>query len=85
MYLHLDEGQRDCNFSFEKCFVHGFVIGLLFGSEFGLIYVELGYTMASRTYIFLYTAPFLVAVEAHFFLKGDRRNLWKATGLVMAK
>ena len=29
--------------------IHGVVIGLLFGSEFGLIYVGLEYTLASRT------------------------------------
>jgi drug/metabolite transporter (DMT)-like permease len=65
-------------------FIHGLVIGLFFGFEFGLIYVGLGYTLASRTYILLYTAPFFVAVEAHLFLKGDRLNTWKAAGLIMA-
>jgi drug/metabolite transporter (DMT)-like permease len=63
---------------------HGMVIGLLFGAEFGLIYVGLGYTLASRTYILLYTAPFFVALEAHFFLKGDRLNPWKAAGLILS-
>jgi len=65
-------------------FVHGLVIGLLFGFEFSLIYVGLGYTLASRTYILLYTAPFFVALGAHLFLKGDRLNPWKAAGLIMA-
>jgi drug/metabolite transporter (DMT)-like permease len=64
--------------------IHGVVIGLLFGSEFGLIYVGLVYTLASRTYILLYTAPFFVALGAHFFLKGDRLNPWKAAGLILA-
>jgi len=63
---------------------HGIVIGLLFGCEFGLIYVALGYTLASRTYILVYTAPFFVALGAHFFLKGDRLNPWKAAGLILA-
>jgi len=63
---------------------HGMVIGLLFGAEFGFIYVGLGYTLASRTYILLYTAPFFVALEAHFFLKGDRLNPWKAAGLILS-
>ncbi len=65
-------------------FIHGLVVGLFFGFEFGLIYVGLGYTLASRTYILLYTAPFFVAVEAHLFLEGDRLNTWKAAGLIMA-
>lgn len=64
--------------------LHGMAIGLLFAFEFGLIYVGLGYTSASRTYILLYTAPFFVALEAHFFLKGDRLNPWKAAGLILS-
>jgi drug/metabolite transporter (DMT)-like permease len=64
--------------------VHGIVVGLLFGFEFGFIYVGLGYTLASRTYVLVYTAPFFVALGAHFFLKGDRLNLWKAAGLILA-
>jgi drug/metabolite transporter (DMT)-like permease len=64
--------------------VHGIAIGLLFGSEFGLIYVGLQHTLASRTYILVYTAPFFVALGAHFFLKGDRLNAWKVLGLILA-
>ncbi|UCG80731.1 MAG: DMT family transporter [Desulfobacterales bacterium] len=67
-----------------KVLLHGIVVGFLFGSEFGLIYVGLGYTLASRTYVLLYTAPFFVAVGAHFFLKGDRLNPWKGAGLILA-
>jgi drug/metabolite transporter (DMT)-like permease len=63
---------------------HGMVIGLLFAAEFGFIYVGLGYTLASRTYVLLYTAPFFVALEAHFFLKGDRLNPWKTAGLILS-
>jgi drug/metabolite transporter (DMT)-like permease len=64
--------------------IHGIVIGLLFGFEFGLIYVGLGYTLASRAYILLYTAPFFVALEAHFFLRDDQLNPWKAVGLILS-
>jgi drug/metabolite transporter (DMT)-like permease len=64
--------------------VHGMVVGFLFGSEFAFIYVGLQHTLASRTYVLLYTAPFFVAVGAHFFLKGDRLNRWKASGLILA-
>ena len=63
---------------------HGIVIGLLFGIEFALIYVGLEYTLASRTYVLLYSAPFFVAVGAHIFLKGDRLNYWKSAGLILA-
>jgi drug/metabolite transporter (DMT)-like permease len=64
--------------------VHGIVVGLLFGSEFAFIYVGLQHTLASRTYVLLYTTPFFVAVGAHFLLEGDRLNSWKAAGLVFA-
>ncbi|MBW1742032.1 MAG: DMT family transporter [Deltaproteobacteria bacterium] len=64
--------------------VHGIVVGLLFGSEFAFIYVGLQHTLASRTYVLLYATPFFVAVGAHFFLKEDRLNPWKAAGLVFA-
>ena len=63
---------------------HGLVIGGLFGAEFGFIYVGLGFTLASRVYVLLYTAPFFVALGAHFFLTGDRLNPWKGAGLVLA-
>ncbi|MGD8227438.1 MAG: DMT family transporter [Desulfobacteraceae bacterium] len=63
---------------------HGMVIGFLFGLEFALIYVGLMYTLTSRMFVLLYTAPFFVALGAHFFLKGDRLNPWKAWGLVLA-
>ncbi len=67
-----------------KVLLHGIVVGLLFGSEFGFIYVGLEYTLASRTYVLVYTAPFFVAVGAHFFLESDRLNRWKAAGLILA-
>lgn len=63
---------------------HGVVTGLLFGAEFALIYVGLQYTLASRTYILVYSAPFFVAFGAHYLLKGDRLNPWKVTGLIVA-
>ena len=65
-------------------FGHGLVVGLLFGAEFGCIYLGLNYTLASRTYIFVYTAPFLVALGAHFLLPGDRLSAVKAIGLSLA-
>jgi len=63
---------------------HGIVTGILFGSEFGLIFVGLKYTLASRGYVLLYVAPFFAALGAHFFLAGDRLNIWKGAGLTSA-
>ncbi|MFZ0448961.1 MAG: DMT family transporter [Desulfatiglandaceae bacterium] len=63
---------------------HGIVVGALFGAEFGLIYEGLTYTLASRVYVLVYTAPFFAALGAHFFLQGDRLNPWKTAGLSIA-
>ncbi|MBN1277106.1 MAG: DMT family transporter [Deltaproteobacteria bacterium] len=64
--------------------IHGIIVGIMFGLEFGLIYVGLQYTTASRTYIILYTSPFFVAIGAHIFLRDDKLNSWKAAGLLVA-
>ena len=63
---------------------HGMVAGTLFGAEFGLIYKGLEFTLASRVYVLLYTAPFFAALGAHYFLQGDRLNSWKVAGLTLA-
>ena len=65
-------------------FGHGVVIGLLFGLEFTCIYVGVNYTLASRVYVLVYTAPFFVALGAHFFLKDDRLTMSKTIGLLLA-
>jgi drug/metabolite transporter (DMT)-like permease len=63
---------------------HGFMVGLLFGLEFACIYFGMLYTDAVRSVVFVYLSPFVVAVGAHFFLKGDRLTLLKIVGLVLA-
>jgi drug/metabolite transporter (DMT)-like permease len=63
---------------------HGFMVGLLFGLEFACIYFGLLYTDAARSVLFVYLSPFVVAVGAHFFLKGDRLTVLKTVGLVLA-
>jgi drug/metabolite transporter (DMT)-like permease len=63
---------------------HGFMVGLLFGLEFACIYFGLLYTDAARSVVFVYLSPFVVAVGAHFFLKGDRLTYLKIIGLVLA-
>jgi drug/metabolite transporter (DMT)-like permease len=63
---------------------YGLAAGLLFTVEFVLIYVGLTLTTASRGVIFLYTAPFVVAVGAHHFVPGDRLTRLKLVGLLAA-
>jgi drug/metabolite transporter (DMT)-like permease len=63
---------------------HGVMVGLLFGVEFACIYFGLLYTDAARSVLFVYLSPFVVAIGAHFFLKGDRLTLPKILGLILA-
>jgi drug/metabolite transporter (DMT)-like permease len=62
----------------------GFIIGFLFGVEFGLLYLALLYTTASSAWILLYTSPFFHALGAHLFLIGDRLSWNKAAGLILS-
>jgi drug/metabolite transporter (DMT)-like permease len=59
--------------------------GVIFGIEFVLIYQGLLLTSASRAVVFLYVAPFFVALGAHLFL-GERLrpSQWAGLGLSFA-
>jgi len=65
--------------------VAGIFAGLLFGLEFVLIYRGLLLTSASRAVVFLYTAPFFVALGSYQFL-GERlrASQWSGLGLSFA-
>jgi drug/metabolite transporter (DMT)-like permease len=63
---------------------HGIMVGLLFGMEFACLYLGLLYTDAARSVLFVYLSPFVVAVGAHLFLRGDRLTFLKISGLVLA-
>jgi drug/metabolite transporter (DMT)-like permease len=62
----------------------GIAVGLLFGLEFVLLYVGMDYTNVSRAVIFIYTAPIVVAVGAHFLIPGEHLTAVRLSGLVMA-
>lgn len=68
----------------DRTFLHGLVIGLLFGTEFLFIYLGLSYTTASHAVIFLYTAPFFVALGAHWLLPNEPLTGRKLAGLILA-
>jgi drug/metabolite transporter (DMT)-like permease len=65
--------------------VPGLCAGLLFGIEFVLIFSGLVFTSASRAAVFLYTAPFFVALGSYQFL-GERLSAaqWCGLGLSFA-
>jgi drug/metabolite transporter (DMT)-like permease len=63
----------------------GLFAGLLFGLEFVLIFRGLKLTSASRAVVFLYTAPFFVALGSYQFLGERLRPLqWGGLGLSFA-
>src|SRR6266536_259284 len=63
----------------------GLIAGIIFGLEFVLIFRGLLLTSASRAVVFLYTAPFFVALGSYLFL-GERlrASQWAGLGLSFA-
>ena len=62
----------------------GLVAGVLFGVEFLLIYRGLIYTAASRATLFIYLAPFFVALGSRWLFPSDRFGVMQWSGLAMA-
>ena len=62
----------------------GLVAGVLFAAEFALIFRALNYTSVSRGVIFLYTAPFFVALGAVWLLPNERLRAGQWLGMVLA-
>jgi drug/metabolite transporter (DMT)-like permease len=61
----------------------GLTAGLMFAIEFVLIYQGLRFTSASRAVVFLYTAPFFVALGSHQLL-GERLGTTQWGGLALS-
>jgi drug/metabolite transporter (DMT)-like permease len=60
----------------------GLLLGVTFGIEFVLIYRGLNFTSASRAVVFLYTAPFFVALGSYRLLGERLRGAqWAGLGL----
>jgi drug/metabolite transporter (DMT)-like permease len=62
----------------------GITAGLLFAIEFQFIYWGLEFTNASRAVIFLYTAPFVVAIGSQLFVPSEKLTRLQYAGLVVA-
>lgn len=62
----------------------GLLAGLLFGLEFGAMFIGLQHTTASRMIVFLYLAPFVVALGMPFIARSERLDRWQGLGLVVA-
>lgn len=62
----------------------GLLAGSLFAAEFACIYIGLKFTTASRLTVFLYCAPFWVALLLPRFIPGERLRGWQWLGLAAA-
>jgi drug/metabolite transporter (DMT)-like permease len=63
--------------------IGGVIAGALFGFEFLLIFPALQFTAASRATLFIYTAPFVVALGSTVLL-GERLRFSQWLGLVLS-
>jgi drug/metabolite transporter (DMT)-like permease len=62
----------------------GLLAGLLFAVEFGCIFVGLQYTSASRMIVFIYLAPFVVALGMPLVARSERPDAVQLAGLAAA-
>ena len=62
----------------------GLFVGFLFGAEFLFLFIALDLTSVSRTTLLFYTMPLWMAVLAHLFIPGERLNLIRWAGIVVA-
>lgn len=62
----------------------GLLAGVLFAVEFGCIFIGLQFTTASRMSVFLYLAPFVVALGMPLIARSERLAPLQMAGLVLA-
>jgi drug/metabolite transporter (DMT)-like permease len=62
----------------------GILIGLLFTFEYILIYRGLLYTSASRSVVYLYTAPIFVVIASRWLLPGERFTALQWGGIALS-
>jgi drug/metabolite transporter (DMT)-like permease len=62
----------------------GLLAGGLFAAEFACIFIGLQHTGASRMVVFIYLAPFVVALGMPWLVSTERLDRWQVLGLVTA-
>ena len=62
----------------------GVLAGVLFAAEFGCMFVGLQYTAASRMTVFVYLAPFVVALGMPLIAANERLSASQISGLALA-
>jgi drug/metabolite transporter (DMT)-like permease len=62
----------------------GLLAGALFAAEFACIFIGLQYTSSSRMAVFIYLAPFVVALGMPFIARNEKLHAAQVAGLVVA-
>ena len=62
----------------------GLIAGVLFAAEFFCIFVGLQFTTASRMVVWIYIAPFVVALGMPLISRSERLSALQSVGLVLA-
>jgi drug/metabolite transporter (DMT)-like permease len=62
----------------------GLLLGVLFAAEFACVFIGLQFTSASRMVVFLYSAPFFIALGMPLLLRRERLDRVQVLGLVSA-
>jgi drug/metabolite transporter (DMT)-like permease len=62
----------------------GVAAGVLFGGEFACVFLGLQFTTASRMIVFIYLAPFVVALLMPFVSRAERLTRPQLAGLLLA-
>ncbi|WP_374833322.1 DMT family transporter [Paenochrobactrum pullorum] len=70
-------------FNPDGTFWPGILAGLLFGSEFVLIFMAMDYTNVGRVTLMMNMMPFWVAIGSHYLL-GERMSLQAVIGMLIA-
>jgi drug/metabolite transporter (DMT)-like permease len=78
------KGRGIALFEHDRTLVGGLVAGSLFAAEFFCIFVGLQFTTASRMVVFIYIAPFVVALGMPLIASSERLNVVQSVGLVLA-
>ena len=84
LWVRWRHGSARWLFAVDAVLAPGAVMGLIFAGEFVLMYWGLQYTTASRGVLFLYTAPFFVALGVQVLVPAERLDPRQAVGLLCA-
>jgi drug/metabolite transporter (DMT)-like permease len=71
-------------FQADKSFWPGVAAGLIFGAEFICLYLAVQWTSAGRAVVFLYSAPFFVALGVFAFVPQERLSPLQWIGMALA-